>query len=162
MAAVTRRPTLPRHLLGVALSVGFMASSCSTSSRAAAPSQETSTTAVTTVAPSTAAPTTSTTLVPPAPQPSPDQAAAQMIGAWAAGDRAAASAVATRSAVDQMFAATYPGAGLAIPRGCSAAFPPIVCTYGPPGGSSATASIYELYVSQSPKGWYVSSVSILP
>jgi hypothetical protein len=162
MAAVTPPPTLPVLLLGLAVSVGVTASSCSSPSRAAHPSQDASTTAATTVAPSTAAPTTSTTLVPPAPQPSPDQAAAQMVGAWAAGDRTAASSVATRSAVDQLFAAPYPGAGLAIPRGCSVAFPPIVCTYGPPGGGSAAASLYELYVSQSPKGWYVSSVSILP
>jgi hypothetical protein len=162
MAAVTPRPTLPLLLLGLALSVGVTAVSCSGSRPAAAKSPAPSTTAATTVAPSTSASTTSTTVVPRAPQPSPDQAAAQMVGAWAAGDRGAANAVATPSAVDQLFAAPYPGAGLAIPRGCSAAFPPIVCTYGPPGGGSASASIYELYVSQSPKGWYVSSVSILP
>ncbi|HUJ64927.1 MAG TPA: hypothetical protein VLX59_05295 [Acidimicrobiales bacterium] len=164
---MTPRATLPLLRLGLALSVGVTAASCSSSGRAAGTSRATSATAPATVAPSTAAPstaapTTSTTPVPPAPQPSPDQAAAHMVSAWAAGDRAAASAVATRSAVDQLFAAPYPGAGLAIPRGCSAAFPPIVCTYGPPGGGSAAASIYELYVSQSPTGWYVSSVSVLP
>jgi hypothetical protein len=85
-----------------------------------------------------------------------------MIATWAAGDRAGAGAVATPTAVEQLFASPYPGAGLAIPRGCSAAFIPIVCTYGPPGGASPGDSIYQLSVSQAPKGWYVSSVTILP
>jgi hypothetical protein len=84
-----------------------------------------------------------------------------MIASWAAGDRNGAAMVATAAAVEQLFAAPYPGAGLAIPRGCSAAFTPVVCTYGPPGGGSASDSIYQLSVSQSPGGWYVSSVTIL-
>ncbi len=159
----------PRDVLtraGPAVIVGALAAGCSTSGPATGPAASTSaapTTAVTTtVAPSIAASSTSTTLLPPVPQPSPDQAAAQMIAAWAAGDQSGAAAVATPVAVDQLFASPYPGAGLAIPRGCSAAFIPIVCTYGPPGGGSASDSIYQLLVSQSPKGWYVSSVTILP
>ncbi len=152
---------------GLGLALGALTAACATGGRAAGPVPSTSTTApatavTTTVAPSTAPSSTSTTLLPPAPQPSPDQAAAQMIAAWAAGDRSGAGAVATPTAVDQLFASPYPGAGLAIPRGCSAAFIPIVCTYGPPGGGSASDSIYQLSVSQSPKGWYVSSVTILP
>jgi hypothetical protein len=165
-----RRRPLDR-ITGAALGVllGILAAGCSSGGAQAGPapapatSASTPTTGVTTtVAPPTAASSTSTTLLPPAPQPSPDQAAAQMIGSWAAGDRAGAAAVATPTAVDQLFAAPYPGAGLAIPRGCSAAFTPIVCTYGPPGGGSASDSIYQLSVAQSPKGWYVSSVTVLP
>jgi hypothetical protein len=63
--------------------------------------------------------------------------------------------------VAALFAVPYPGAGLAIPRGCSAGFPPIVCTYGPPGGASPTASVYEISVAQDPGGWYVTSARAL-
>jgi hypothetical protein len=160
----TRRSHVPRDL-GLVLVVGAITAACSTGSGAAGPAATTSTpsptVAVTTTEPA-AAPTTSTTLVPSAPRPTPDQAADQLVASWAANDRAGASAVATPSAVDELFATPYPGPGLAIPRGCSAAFPPIVCTYGPPGGASPSDSIYQLYVSSSPKGWYVSSVSTLP
>jgi hypothetical protein len=165
MSAVTIRPS---HVLlgqGLVLVLGVMTAACSTGSGAAGPattiSAPSTSMAVTATTPS-AAPTTSTTLVPPAPRPTPDQAADELVASWAANDRAGASAVATLAAVDALFAAPYPGPGLAIPRGCSAAFPPIVCTYGPPGGASPSDSIYQLYVSSSPKGWYVSSVATLP
>jgi hypothetical protein len=165
MSAVSVRPS---HVLRgpcLVLVLAAITAACSAGSGAAGPAATTSapstSIAVTTTAPS-AAPTTSTTLVPPAPRPTPAQAADQLIASWATNDRAGASAVATPSAVDQLFAAPYPGAGLAVPRGCSAAFPPIVCTYGPPGGASPTDSIYQLYVSSSPNGWYVISVSTLP
>jgi hypothetical protein len=162
---VTIRPSPVLLGQGLVLVLGVMTAACSTGSGAAGPATTTAapspSVAVTTTAPS-AAPTTSTTLVPSAPRPTPAQAADQLVASWAAGDRAGASAVATPSAVDQLFAAPYPGPDLAIPRGCSAAFPPIVCTYGPPGGASPNDSIYQLYVSNSPKGWYVSSVSTLP
>ncbi len=151
--------------LCLVLVLGAITTACSTGSGAVGPAATTSSPrtslAGTTTAPSSA-PTTSTTLLPSAPRQTPDQAADQLVASWAADDRAGASAVATPSAVDQLFAAPYPGPGLAIPRGCSAAFPPIVCTYGPPGGASPSDSIYQLYVSTSPKGWYVSSVSTLP
>jgi len=68
--------------------------------------------------------------------------------------------VATEAAVAELFSARYPGGGLAIPRGCSVAFPPIVCTYGPPGGGNSSDALYEVYVSHTAKGWYVSSVMI--
>jgi hypothetical protein len=61
--------------------------------------------------------------------------------------------------VNTLFAAAYP-AGAAISRGCTSAFPPIVCTYGPPGGAPSTDALFDLYVAQSPEGWYVSSVVI--
>jgi len=109
------------------------------------------------------APTSPPTTVwkPTAPQATADAAAAALVQAWAGGDRAGAGAVATPDAVATLFAVPYPGPGLAISRGCSSAFPPIVCTYGPPGGAAPTDAIYEILVSQAPAGWYVSSVRVL-
>jgi hypothetical protein len=67
--------------------------------------------------------------------------------------------VATPSAVVMLFGATY-ASGMAIDRGCSTSAPPVVCTFGPPGGASPTDPIYEVYVSQAPGGWYVSTVKV--
>jgi hypothetical protein len=164
---VTIRASHVLYGTSLILALGVITAACSTRNGAAGPAATTtapsaSTTVTTTRVPETVTPTTSTAPIPAAPQPTPDQAAATLIAAWAAGDRTGAGAVATQSAVDQLFGVPYPGPGLAISRGCSAAFPPIVCTYGPPGGASPSDSIYQLYVSSSPKGWYVSSVSILP
>jgi hypothetical protein len=89
-------------------------------------------------------------------------ASIQLVYAWSSGNRALADAVASPAAVSALFAAPYPGPGLAISRGCSVAFPPLVCTYGPPGGASPEDSIDQLYVSQTSKGWYVGSVSVQP
>ena len=50
--------------------------------------------------------------------------------------------------------------GMAINRGCSTSFSPIVCTFGPPGGASPTDPIYQVLVSQAAGGWYVSGVKI--
>jgi len=108
----------------------------------------------TTVVPST------TSTLPVAPQPTAEDAADALVAAWASGDRAQALTVATPAAVDALFAVAYPK-GLAIARGCSTAFPPIVCTYGPPGGGPTTAAIYQLSVSQGPGGWYVGTVEVL-
>jgi hypothetical protein len=66
--------------------------------------------------------------------------------------------VATPDAVRILFSMRYPGAGAAISRGCSTAFPPIVCTYGPPGGASPTEPVFQIYLARTPAGWYVSSV----
>jgi hypothetical protein len=95
-----------------------------------------------------------------APQASPEAAAGRLVDAWAGGDRAAAATVATPDAVTTLFAHPYPGTGLAIPRGCTTAFPPIVCTYGPYGGASPSDLIYQIHVSKVAAGWYVSSVQI--
>src|SRR5438067_2406035 len=92
-------------------------------------------------APSSTAPPT-TRWAPAGAQASPDAAAARLVDAWATHDRTLAASVASPAAVAALFAVPYPGAGLAISRGCSAGFPPIVCTYGPPGGAAATNSIY--------------------
>jgi hypothetical protein len=112
-----------------------------------------------TVPPSTAPPTTR--WAPTAAQASPDAAAAQLVAAWATGNRAMAETVASPGAVAALFAVPYPGAGLAIPRGCSAGFPPIVCTYGPPGGADPTDPVFEISLAQDSAGWYVSSVRTL-
>ncbi len=111
-----------------------------------------------TVPPVTAPPTT--VWKASAPQASPDAAAATLVNAWANGDRAIATSEATPQAVTTLFAARYPGPGLAISRGCSVAFPPLVCTYGPPGGADPSDAIYEIMVSRTAAGWYVSSVQI--
>jgi hypothetical protein len=99
--------------------------------------------------------------MPTAAQAAPDAAAARLVSAWAAGDRATAATVASPAAVEALFAAPYPGPGLAIPRGCSTGFSPIVCTYGPPGGAAPTDSIYEISVAHDAAGWYVTSARIL-
>jgi hypothetical protein len=107
---------------------------------------------------STAAPTT-TLVLPSALQPSAAKAAADLVSSWASGNQAEAASVATAQAVTTLFASHYT-AGLAIARGCSQAFSPIVCTYGPPGGAAPTDPIYQIDVIQSAGGWYVSSVAI--
>jgi hypothetical protein len=104
-------------------------------------------------------PTTAAPAVPVAPQPAPETAANALVAAWANGDMTTALRVATSDAVSTLFAVHYPR-GEAINRGCTSAFPPIVCTYGPPAGGPTNASIYQLYESQAPGGWYVSSVRI--
>jgi hypothetical protein len=108
--------------------------------------------------PSSEAPTT--TIPPPAAlKPTAPVAASDFISSWAAGNQSAALSVATAPAVATLFAGHYTP-GLVIDRGCSVAFAPIVCTYGPPGGAAPTDPIYEIYVSQAPGGWYVSSAKI--
>jgi hypothetical protein len=116
------------------------------------------TTSTARVATTTSPPTTTLTL-PSALQTSAPKAAADLVSSWASGNQAEADSVATAQAVSTLFASHYT-AGLAIDRGCSQAFSPIVCTYGPPGGAAPTDPIYEIDVIQSPGGWYVSSVTI--
>ena len=108
----------------------------------------------------TSAPHASTTLaVPTALKPGAEAAATALVSSWQTGNRAVALSVATPAAVTALFARTYAN-GLAQDRGCSTSFSPIVCTFGPPGGASPTDPIYEVYVSQAPGGWYVSSVRV--
>jgi hypothetical protein len=121
----------------------------------ASPSSTTTTKPVTTTS---AEPTTAVPL-PSALQPSATVAAARLIGSWAAGNRAEALTVGTAAAVSTLFAAHY-SSGLVIDRGCSVAFSPIVCTYGPPGGAAPTDPVYEIDALQAPAGWYVTSVTI--
>ncbi len=106
------------------------------------------------------APRTTTTLaIPTALKPGAEAAATALISSWETGSKTAALAVATQAAVTPLFAQTY-ASGMAEDRGCSTAFSPIVCTFGPPGGASPTDPIYEVSVSQAPGGWYVSSVKV--
>jgi hypothetical protein len=106
----------------------------------------------------TSAPATTTTVaLPTALKPGAEDAATALVSNWAAGNRAAALTVATPAGVTALFATPYTS-GLAIDRGCSTSFSPIVCTFGPPGGASPTDPIYEIDVTQAPGGWYVSSV----
>lgn|SRR5487761_1800138 len=102
-------------------------------------------------------PTTSTEAIPAAPQATADSAARALISALGAGNRSAALQVATASAVDALFAATYTNV-LAIDRGCSSSTP-ATCTFGPPGGGNPNDPIYELTVTQA-GGWYVSAVRV--
>jgi hypothetical protein len=103
--------------------------------------------------------TTTTVALPTALKPAPEDAATALVSSWAAGNRAAALGVATQVAVTTLFATPY-ASGLALDRGCSTSFSPIVCTFGPPGGAPPTDPIYEIDVSQATGGWYVSSVKI--
>ena len=103
--------------------------------------------------------TTTTLALPTALQTAPEAAATALVSSWSTGNRAAALTVATPAAVTTLFAAPYTS-GLAIDRGCSTSFIPIVCTFGPPGGASPTDPIYEVMISQVDAGWYVSSVKI--
>jgi hypothetical protein len=89
----------------------------------------------------------------------PTAAAAAFISSWAAGNRAEGLSVANPPAVATLFAGRYTP-GLVVDRGCSVAFSPIVCTYGPSGGAAPTDPIYEIDVVQALGGWYVSSVTI--
>jgi hypothetical protein len=103
--------------------------------------------------------TTTTVALPPALKPSAAASAAALIASWASANRAEALSVATAPAVATLFTAHY-SSGLVIDRGCSVAFSPIVCTYGPPGGAPPTDPIFEIYSVQTPGGWYVSSAKI--
>jgi hypothetical protein len=121
--------------------------------------QQASSTVSTTSTSMEASKTTTTVGLPSALQPSPATAASALVSSWAGGNRAVALSVAMPSAVDTLFGATY-ASGMAINRGCSTSAPPVVCTFGPPGGASPTDPIYEVYVSQAPSGWYVSTVKV--
>ena len=103
--------------------------------------------------------TTTTVALPTALKPGAEAAATTLISSWATHNRVAALSVATPAAVTALFAVPY-ASGLAEDRGCSSSFTPIVCTFGPPGGASPNDPIYQVYVSQAPGGWYVSSVKV--
>jgi hypothetical protein len=163
-------PVLARPVRAVAcLAVmGLTAAACGSAHASSPTTRPTTTTAPSTT--TTQAPTTTTTAPPPvpttapavvplAPQPSAEIAANALVANWASGNRGVALQVATPDAVNTLFAVPYPR-GLAINRGCTSAFPPLVCTYGPPAGGPVNAAIYQLYATQAPAGWYVSKVVI--
>jgi len=121
------------------------------------------------LSPRASAPTTTTTSqpaenpntvdLPSRLSPSAEVAADDLVTSWSMNNRLGALAVATPTAATAIFSTAY-ASGMAISRGCSTSFTPIVCTFGPPGGASPTDPIYEIRVSQVAGGWYVSSVSI--
>ena len=115
--------------------------------------------ASTTTSSSTRTTTTTTVVLPTTLQPGAEAAATALVSSWSTGNKAVALTVATPTAVADLFAAPYTS-GLTIDRGCSTTFMPIVCTFGPPGGASPTDPIYEIDVSKTAGGWYVSSVKI--
>jgi len=103
--------------------------------------------------------TTTTEALPTTLSRTAEAAATTLVSSWSTNNRSAALTVATSAAVGTLFSASY-ASGLAIARGCSTEFSPIVCTYGPPGGASPTDPVYQIKVSQVAGGWYVSSVTI--
>lgn len=103
----------------------------------------------------TAPPTTPTTIwSATAPQSSPFAAATRLVSAWASGNQAVASTVASPNAVSTLFAQPYP-AGYLQARGCTSGANPATCTYR----NTKTNGIYEIEISSGSGGWYVSSVT---
>lgn len=102
---------------------------------------------------------TTTTAIPASLSPNAEAAASALVSDWSTGNKAGALTVATPASVATLFAVPYTS-GLAIARGCSTDFSPIVCTYGPPGGASPSDAIYQILVTQTAGGWYVSTVRV--
>jgi hypothetical protein len=140
-----------------ALVLACTAAACTTAHGATPPSSTTRSSIPRTTT-TTAGTTTTTVYTASAPQTSPDAAGNLLINDWAQGNRAAAASVATPAAVSALFAAAYPGSGLAIDRGCGDT--PVVCSFGPPGGADPSDALYQLTMAQTPAGWYVSSVMV--
>lgn len=74
-----------------------------------------------------------------------------------AGIRSRSQTVATAEAVSTLFNAPYRGQPLN-DRGCSDAFRPVVCTWGP--YAYGHGSIYQVQVAADGGRWYVSGVII--
>lgn len=157
-----RRPATPdpsgctaarRRRLGSALALVLLAAvgACTAGSAGSTATTLPITTAAPTTTTSTVAPTT--VFQPTAPQKTREDAAAHLVAAWRAGDRAAALADASPDAVAAVFAMAYPAGGVQA-RGCSSA------VAGP------SSCIYRLFVSnallslsaiQAAGGWYISA-----
>ena len=114
-----------------------------------------------TAPPTTTVPRRGTTPValPTTLSPNPEAAATALVSSWSTNNRPAALTVATPAAVATLFSTPY-SSGMAINRGCSTTFSPIVCTFGPPGGASPTDPIHQIMVTQVEGGWYVSTVRV--
>jgi hypothetical protein len=121
--------------------------------------RSTRTVAPTTTTTSQPAKKPSTVVLPSRLSPTAEVAADDLVTSWSMNNRLGALAVATPTAATTLFSVTY-ASGMAINRGCSTSFSPIVCTFGPPGGASPTDPIFQIRVSQVAGGWYVSSVRI--
>lgn len=112
----------------------------------------------TTVVVATTTTTTASTLPPTtvyqptAPQASQDLAAAHIVAAWKAGDRAAAAADASPAAVAAVFAQPFPAGGVQA-RGCSSAVAgPSSCIYR----ILANSNLLSLSAVSVPGGWIIS------
>jgi hypothetical protein len=147
--------------LGLALVAG--AAACSGSHSGGTPSANSSPStngrgsAPAATAPATTAPPTTAAYQPTSPQPSPDDAASQLVQDWGNGNRAGAAAIAAPPAVTGLFSVPYPGSSLDF-RGCSGTFSPAVCSYR--DGYSSDSPLIQLTATQTAAGWYVSSVMV--
>ncbi len=131
-----------------------LVAACGSASTATPPTSE-PTIAPTSSASTAPATTTTTTFQPTAPAASGPAAAADLVAAWAAGDRARAAAVAAPAAVAALLGQPYPRAGLQF-RSCGQQAP-LTCTYR----NLETDGIYDLAVMPAPSGgWYVQSVAV--
>ncbi len=151
---------LPVMAVLAVLGTAGLTGGCSSSpARTSPPTSSTTTTTVpATMPPSTSRPTSPPTSVysPARPQPSPDAAALALIQAWAAGDRAAAAAVASPAAVATLLAVPYP-AGFIQARGCTdPSVNPGTCTYA----NRQSGSLYQMQLDRTASGWYVASVTV--
>lgn len=152
-----RRVDLPRLLssvLALALSAGLLAAcgagTGQTPSGTIAPSPTQAST-------TTAAPATTTTTIPPRPQPSAAEASNVFMEGWIYGHRSESESVATPAAVATLYAKPYGGQPLN-DRGCRDSFPPVVCTWGP--YALGHGAIYQVQVTRTASGWYVSGLTI--
>ena len=129
--------------------VAFIGCSSDSAPRAGGSSSSSPTTTTTT----TTAPTTT---IPLSPAGSPQEAATAFVNAWHAGDREAALAIATPSAVDSVFTAGDPGS--LQNRGCNhpPADTPVLCVY--------KTNVGELQVRTQPltDGWIVDQAIVSP
>jgi hypothetical protein len=150
-------PVGPRCLLrAVLLAAGALVVGACSASHPPRAAPATSTIAATTpTTTSTIAPTT--VYQPTAPQSSRDAAAAHLIAAWRAGDRAAAAADALPAAVAALFAQAYPPGDVQF-RGCSvAAAGPSSCDYRILG----TGGLLEVSVVEGTGGWLSQAAQFL-
>jgi hypothetical protein len=141
-----------RRAVYLMLVLSPLAAACSGGSTPAATSSTTSTSSATSVPTSTTTTlVATTTTLPLHPAGSPIDATRALLAAWKAGDRAAASAVATPPAVESLFAADP---GSVQDRGCNQPPPdtPVLCVYRTGAGE------LQLRASPVPGGWVVDQV----
>jgi hypothetical protein len=140
-----------------AAALPWAAAACGSGGKSPGASPTTTAATTSTTAPTTTVPaTTSTTAYKPATtEPTPDDAAYQLVTAWGDGNRAQAARIASPAAVGSLFAIPYPGAYLQF-RGCSSGFSPASCIYRNVNANS----IIDVYATRVAGGWYISSVTL--
>jgi hypothetical protein len=125
------KATLVMAVLVSAVLVAVGAAGCSGGSGAVVQPPVPGTAAVssTSTSPTTSTVPATTLYQPRAPQPSQDQAAAHLVAAWKANDKAGALTDATAAAVEAVFARPFPAGGVQA-RGCSTPVAgPATCIY---------------------------------